>query len=139
MKRRAFLTTTTFASVGLSTAFISGCSTAKNRDNSDLTVDSYKLFELDEETISSLADKLSSGTYSSEQLVKLFMHRIAAIDKKGPRLNSIIELNPDALSIAKIMDLELKSNKRRGPLHGIPVLIKDNIDTADKMQKLLDH
>lgn len=134
MKRRAFLTTTTFASVGLSTAFISGCSTAKNRDNSDLTVDSYKLFELDEETISSLADKLSSGTYSSEQLVKLYMHRIEAIDKKGPRLNSIIELNPDALSIAKIMDLELKSNKRRGPLHGIPVLIKDNIDTADKMQ-----
>ena len=134
MKRRAFLTTTTFASVGLSTAFISGCSTAKNRDNSDLTVDSYKLFELDEETISSLADKLSSGTYSSEQLIKLYMHRIEAIDKKGPRLNSIIELNPDALSIAKIMDLELKSNKRRGPLHGIPVLIKDNIDTADKMQ-----
>ena len=134
MKRRAFLTTTTFASVGLSTSFISGCSTAKNRDNSDLTVDSYKLFELDEETISSLADKLSSGTYSSEQLIKLYMHRIEAIDKKGPRLNSIIELNPDALSIAKIMDLELKSNKRRGPLHGIPVLIKDNIDTADKMQ-----
>ena len=134
MKRRAFLTTTTFASVGLSTSFISGCSTAKNRDNSDLTVDSYKLFELDEETISSLADKLSSGTYSSEQLIKLYMHRIEAIDKKGPRLNSIIELNPDALSIAKIMDLELKSNKRRGPLHGIPVLIKDNIDTVDKMQ-----
>ena len=134
MKRRAFLTTTTFASVGLSTSFISGCSTAKNRDNSDLTVDSYKLFELDEETISSLADKLSSGTYSSEQLVKLYMHRIEAIDKKGPRLNSIIELNPDALSIAKIMDLELKSNNRRGPLHGIPVLIKDNIDTVDKMQ-----
>ena len=126
MKRRAFLTTTTFASVGLSTSFISGCSTAKNRDNSDLTVDSYKLFELDEETISSLADKLSSGTYSSEQLIKLYMHRIEAIDKKGPRLNSIIELNPDALSIAKIMDLELKSNNRRGPLHGIPVLIKDN-------------
>ena len=134
MKRRAFLTTTTFASVSLSTAFISGCSTANNRDNSDLTVDSYKLFELDEETISSLADKLSSGTYSSEQLIKLYMHRIEAIDKKGPRLNSIIELNPDALSIAKIMDLELKSNKRRGPLHGIPVLIKDNIDTVDKMQ-----
>ena len=134
MKRRAFLTTTTFASVGLSTSFISGCSTAKNRDNSDLTVDSYKLFELDEETISSLADKLSSGTYSSEQLIKLYMHRIEAIDKKGPRLNSIIELNPDALSIAKIMDLELKSNNRRGPLHGIPVLIKDNIDTVDKMQ-----
>lgn len=134
MKRRAFLTTTTFASVGLSTSFISGCSTAKNRDNSDLTVDSYKLFEFDEETISSLADKLSSGTYSSEQLIKLYMHRIEAIDKKGPRLNSIIELNPDALSIAKIMDLELKSNNRRGPLHGIPVLIKDNIDTVDKMQ-----
>lgn len=134
MKRRAFLTTTTFASVGLSTVFISGCGTAKKKDNTDLTVDSYKLFELDEETISSLVDKLSSGTYSSEQLVTLYMQRIEAIDKKGPRLNSIIELNPDALSIAKIMDLELKSNKRRGPLHGIPVLIKDNIDTVDKMQ-----
>ena len=126
MKRRAFLTTTTFATVGLSTVFISGCDTGKKKENLDSSFDSCKLFELNEETISSLVDKLNSGTYSSEQLVTLYMQRIEAIDKKGPKLNSIIELNPDALSIAKIMDLELKSNNRRGPLHGIPVLIKDN-------------
>ena len=134
MKRRAFLTTATLASAGLSTFLISGCDKINKKHNPDSTIDSYESFELDEETISSLAEKLSSGTYSSEQLVKLYLQRIEAIDNKGVKLNSVIELNPDALSIAKTMDSELKSNKKRGPLHGIPVLIKDNIDTADKMQ-----
>ena len=134
MKRRAFLTTATLASAGLSTFLISGCDNINKKHNPDSTIDSYESFELDEETISSLAEKLSSGTYSSEQLVKLYLQRIEAIDNKGAKLNSVIELNPDALSIAKTMDSELKSNKKRGPLHGIPVLIKDNIDTADKMQ-----
>ena len=134
MKRRAFLTTATLASAGLSTFLISGCEN-KNRDNNtDNIFQSYEPFELDEETISSLTEKLSSGTYSSEQLVKLYLQRIEGIDNKGAKLNSVIELNPDAISIAKTMDSELKSNKKRGPLHGIPVLIKDNIDTADKMQ-----
>ncbi|MEI9912845.1 MAG: amidase [Bacteroidota bacterium] len=77
---------------------------------------------------------MSSGKYTSEQITKLYLDRIEAIDKKGPLLNSVIELNPDALIIAKAMDEERKAGKIRGLLHGIPVLIKDNINTADKMQ-----
>ena len=61
------------------------------------------------------------------------LDRIEQIDKNGPKLNSVIEINPEALEIAKELDLERKSGKVRSPLHGIPVLIKDNIDTADKM------
>ena len=134
MKRRAFLTATTLASAGLSAFLISGCTNIKKNEESEAVVDSIEAFELDEETISSLREKLTSGKYSSEQLVQLYLGRIEAIDKKGPKLNSVIELNPEALSIAKVMDAEMKAGKTRGPLHGIPVLIKDNIDTADKMQ-----
>ena len=135
MKRRSFLTTATLASAGLSTLLLSSCSdgvknATKDNDGSDFEID----FELDEETISSLQKKIEDGTYSSEKLVALYLKRIEAIDKNGAKLNSVIEVNPDALEIAKAMDVELKNGKKRGVLHGIPVLIKDNIDTADKMQ-----
>ncbi|MGZ9675696.1 amidase [Flavobacterium sp. GNP001] len=135
MKRRSFLTTATLASAGLSTLLLSSCSDGaknetKKNDGSDFEID----FELDEETISSLQKKIENGTYSSEKLVTLYLNRIEAIDKNSAKLNSVIEVNPDALEIAKAMDVELKNGKKRGPLHGIPVLIKDNIDTADKMQ-----
>ncbi|MCF6141084.1 amidase [Flavobacterium sp. K77] len=135
MKRRSFLTTATLASAGLSTLLLSSCSdgaknVTKDNDGSDFEID----FELDEETISSLQKKIEDGTYSSEKLVALYLKRIEAIDKNGAKLNSVIEVNPDALEIAKAMDAELKNGKKRGALHGIPVLIKDNIDTADKMQ-----
>lgn len=135
MKRRSFLTTATLASAGLSTLLLSSCSdSAKNvlkeNDGSDFEID----FELDEETISSLQKKIEDGTYSSEKLVTLYLNRIEAIDKNSANLNSVIEVNPDALEIATTMDVELKNGKKRGPLHGIPVLIKDNVDTADKMQ-----
>ena len=135
MKRRSFLTTATLASAGLTTLLVTGCtsSTKKNEDSTPIE-DSTETFELDEETIGSLREKLTSGKYTSEQLVQLYLKRIEAIDKKGPKLNSIIEINPDAVTIAIAMDKELKAGKSRGPLHGIPVLIKDNIDTADKMQ-----
>lgn len=135
MKRRSFLTTATLASAGLSTLLLSSCSDgAKNaitdNDGSDFEID----FELDEETISSLQKKIENGTYSSEKLVTLYLNRIEAIDKNSAKLNSVIEVNPEALEIAKAMDVEMKNGKKRGVLHGIPVLIKDNIDTADKMQ-----
>lgn len=135
MKRRSFLTTATLASAGLSTLLLSSCSdgaknATKDNDGSDFEID----FELDEETISSLQKKIDDGTYSSEKLVALYLKRIEAIDKNGAKLNSVIEVNPDALEIAKAMDAELKNGRKRGALHGIPVLIKDNIDTADKMQ-----
>ena len=135
MKRRSFLTTATLASAGFTTLLVTGC-TSSTKKNEDLVSkeDSNEAFELDEETIGSLREKLTSGKYTSEQLVQLYLKRIEAVDKNGPQLNSVIEINPDAVTIAIAMDKELKSGKSRGPLHGIPVLIKDNIDTADKMQ-----
>jgi amidase len=76
---------------------------------------------------------MAAGKISSQQLVKRYLARIAAVDKAGPKLNAVIELNPDALKIAADLDRERKAGKLRGPLHGIPVLLKDNIATGDKM------
>jgi len=90
-------------------------------------------FELDELTISDLQQALQSGKYSSKQLVEKYSDRIAGIDKKGPALNSVIEMNPDAERIAADLDRERKEKGPRGPLHGIPLLLKDNIDTQDRM------
>lgn len=135
MKRRDFLTGTTLATVGIATLFVEGCNDTKKNSEEQTLDNEIKLeFELDEETISSLQEKLTSGKYTSEQLVELYLKRIQTIDKEGITLNSIIEINPDAVSIAREMDTERKNEKIRGALHGIPVLIKDNIDTADKMQ-----
>ncbi len=92
-----------------------------------------KSFELDEITISDLQDGMKSGKFSTRSLVEKYSLRIDVIDKHGPRINSVLELNPDALSIAVALDRERKSKGPRGPMHGIPVLIKDNIDTADGM------
>mgnify|MGYP003664692366 FL=1 len=134
MERRSFLTTATLATAGIGAFLSTSCST-KNEDKSlEVTANNVEDFELDEETISSLRSKLKSGQYTSEKLVQLYLSRIESIDKNGPNINSVIELNPDALSLARALDLELKKGKSRGALHGIPVLIKDNIDTADKMQ-----
>ena len=91
-------------------------------------------FALSELTISDLQAQLASGKATSRSLCQQYLARIAAIDKAGPGLNAVIELNPDALTIADGLDKERKAGKLRGPLHGIPVLIKDNIDTGDKMQ-----
>src|ERR1700704_6234731 len=92
-------------------------------------------FELDELTIDDLQQALQSGKYSSRSLTEKYLARIQDIDKAGPRINSVIEVNPEALEIAEALDRERKDKDKgpRGPLHGIPILIKDNIDTADRM------
>src|SRR3954468_9851176 len=73
--------------------------------------------------------RMAAGKLTSAALVKQYLARIAKVDKAGPKVNAIIELNPDALAIAKEMDRERAAGKVRGPLHGIPVLLKDNIAT----------
>ncbi|HJY26947.1 MAG TPA: amidase family protein, partial [Pyrinomonadaceae bacterium] len=90
-------------------------------------------FELDELTITDLQQGLQSGKYSSRELVEKYSDRINEIDKKGPALYSVIEMNPDAEKIATALDRERKEKGPRSPLHGIPMLIKDNIDTQDRM------
>jgi amidase len=90
-------------------------------------------FEFDEFTIGQLQEGMKSGKYTARSIADKYLFRIAAIDKHGPAINSVIEINPDALAIAEALDKERKENHVRGPLHGIPVLIKDNIDTADRM------
>jgi amidase len=90
-------------------------------------------FELDENTIPELQAAIKAGRESAVSLTRKYLERIEAIDAKGPRLNSIIELNRDALAIARELDRERKAKGLRGPLHGIPIFIKDNIDTHDRM------
>ena len=92
-----------------------------------------KPFELDEITIPDLQDGMKSGKFTARALVEKYTARIGEIDKIGPAVNAVIELNPDALAIADALDQERKAKGPRGPLHGVPVLIKDNIDTADHM------
>ncbi len=92
-----------------------------------------KDFELDEVPIDVLQDGMKSGQHTSRSITEKYLQRIAEIDKQGPSVNSIIELNPDALDIADSLDRERRAKAARGPLHGIPILVKDNIDTADKM------
>ncbi|MFX1569848.1 MAG: amidase [Promethearchaeota archaeon] len=86
-----------------------------------------------EYTISELRKSIESGKLTAKYLVQNYLKRIRKVDKAGPKINSIIELNPDALQIAEKLDEEIKNNYIRGPLHGIPILVKDNISTADKM------
>ena len=119
MKRRDFLHTTA-----------AGCVFAIAQPTSALNSPD---FELDETTITELQQGLQSGKYTSRALVEKYTDRINDIDKKGPTLRSVIELNPDAESIAAALDRERKERGARGPLHGVPILVKDNIDTADRM------
>jgi amidase len=92
-----------------------------------------KPFELDEIAIAELQDGMKSGRFTSQSLVEKYTARVHEIDKQGPSINSIIELNPDAPSIAAALDRERQEKGPRGPMHGIPVVIKDNVDTADRM------
>lgn len=90
-------------------------------------------FELDEITVSDLGDAYDSGKYTSTQVVELYLSRIEALNKVGPHLNAVIIVNPDALKIAAELDAERADSGSRGPMHGIPILLKDNINTKDNM------
>ncbi|GAA3924637.1 amidase [Hymenobacter algoricola] len=139
MNRRLFLRNGSLAGVALSTLSLSAC-TAPTQDSASAPVAggpdddaTTKVFELSEATVAQLQEKMQSGQATARSLAELYLGRIRAIDQAGPKLNSVIELNPDALTLADALDQERKAGKVRGPLHGIPVLIKDNIDTADQL------
>src|SRR5437763_15407851 len=87
-----------------------------------------------EATVAQLQAEMASGHLTSEELTKYYLTRIIALDQNGPGVNSVIEINPDALVMAKNADMLRRHGTVLGPLHGIPVLLKDNIDTGDKMQ-----
>ncbi len=89
--------------------------------------------ELEEITVADLQEAMESGRWSAVRISEMYLSRIEAVDRSGPTLRSVIETNPDALSIARELDDERANGNVRGPLHGIPVLIKDNIATADRM------
>ncbi|MBZ5665418.1 MAG: amidase [Acidobacteriia bacterium] len=129
--RRNFLRTGVTATVA--TAAYPALSSARVLDPEPGTTTTVKEFELDEITMDGVQKAFQSGQYTSHSLTEKYLARIHEIDKSGPMLNSLIELNPDALQIADALDQERKAKGARGPLHGIPVLIKDNIDTADRM------
>jgi len=82
--------------------------------------------------IAQLQQRMADGSLSAHQLTQWYLDRIAALDKSGPQLNAVLTINPDALTLADALDAERKAGKLRGPLHGIPVLLKDNIDTGDQ-------
>lgn len=90
-------------------------------------------FELNEATIQELQAAIASGDRSARSITEAYLNRIASFDRQGPSLRSVIETNPDALDIAEQLDREREAGSVRGPLHGIPILVKDNVDTADRM------
>jgi amidase len=129
--RRTFLRS---SAIGGAAAFFAG-TRAETRGAAEQAADTADVgrFDLDEATIADLQGRMQQGRSSAVEIAEAYLKRIGQIDKTGPALRSILETNPDALSDAKTLDAERKAGKVRGPLHGIPVLLKDNIDTAGKM------
>jgi amidase len=128
MNRRKFLRNSSLA--GLTIVAASAFTEKEKTYYEKRFVDNFLLNEL---TIDELQQQMQSGRLTAVNITQLYLQRIETIDKNGPKLNAVIEVNPDAIFIAAAMDKERKEGKIRGALHGIPVLIKDNIDTADKM------
>lgn len=139
MDRRGFLGRTAVAGAGL-IAFPActvetrerGQQRAQKRADSDST-SKVSTFRYDEVSVADLQKQMTDGSLTSVALTEAYLARMDEIDSAGPMLRSVIERNPDARSIAQALDDERKAGKIRGPLHGIPVLVKDNIDSADKM------
>lgn len=121
VKRRDFLKSTAVGGIGLLSLAQTNAMDKVNNDN----------FDVEEMTIAELQAAMTAGKFTAKELTQKYLDRIKSMDS---RLNSIIEVNPDALMIADNLDNERKKGKTRGPLHGIPVVLKDNIDTADKMK-----
>lgn len=135
MNRRTFIRNSSLTGLILPSIFLNSCTGDSSSGNSEPETSETSLvdFELNEITIDALQEGMASGKYTARSIAEMYLDRIESVDNKSPSLNSVIEINPDALSIADALDNERKQGKIRGPLHGVPVLIKDNINTGDKM------
>ncbi|HEX7051999.1 MAG TPA: amidase, partial [Longimicrobiales bacterium] len=134
MDRRSFLRCTAVAGVAAATgAPLAACGSGPAVTSTRSTAASVPPFELEEATVAELQEMLESGRHTARSLVEAYLARIEALDRQGPALHHVLETNPDALDIADQLDAERRERGPRGPLHGIPVLIKDNIDTGDRM------
>lgn len=127
--RRGFLR----AGLAGAVAATAGAAAREDRDAPGPSGGGVKPFELDELGIADLRDGLRAGRFTARSLAEKYLARIDEIDRRGPAVNSVIEANPDTLAVAEALDKERAAGQVRGPLHGIPVLLKDNIDTADRM------
>jgi amidase len=131
MKRRDFLSLVPkgAALAGLAAPFDLGVPASGQRGGTGTAA-----FELDEITIDELQRAMQTGRYTARRIAELYLGRIEALNRRGPELRAVIDTNPDALTIADALDAERKAGKVRGPLHGVPVLLKANIGSADKLQ-----
>ncbi len=133
--RRRFIGTTVVGGVGMA-AGASGCAPPDNSAGTPASAASNPQvpgFEFDEATVATLQAAMESGAHTARSITELYLARIEQLNRQGPELRAIIETNPDALTIADALDTERQTTGPRGPLHGIPVAIKDNIDTHDGM------
>src|SRR5262245_15135931 len=126
--RRGFLQLSALAGAGAALPQAVGVNTSAARDRV------HAPDEFNEATIAQLQAGMAAGRVSAVELTRFYLRRIAEIDEQGPHLNSVIEINPDALDQAFAADAERRRGRVRGPLHGIPIILKDNIDTGDRMQ-----
>jgi amidase len=131
LNRRGFLRST-FAG-GIASAALPAFSFSHKPDQEQKSSYRMESFVLAENSIADLQEGMKSGKLTSRSIAEQYIARIEVIDRQGPMLRSVIELNPDALEIAAALDRERREKGPRGPMHGIPVLIKDTIDTTDRM------
>jgi amidase len=132
ISRRDLFRSTAFATAGVS--LVPALSAGRALASAVPDAAPIRPFEFDEVAISDLQSGMKSGELTSRKITEAYLRRIEEVDKRGPELRTVIDLNPDAISIAESLDAERKQKGARGAMHGIPVLIKDNIDTADRMQ-----
>ena len=133
MDRRAFIGTTAAGSAALAMSAAACSPPVPDQPSSSEAPELVPPFEFDEVTVDDLQRMMESGEHTARSITQAYIERIEAMDRQGPELRAMIEINPDALEIADELDAERRSSGPRGPLHGIPVALKDNVDTHDRM------
>ncbi len=133
LSRRDFVATTCAARAAALVPFVPGGDAARVAATPNRVATTRAVVEPEERSVAEWQAALTRGELTSRDLVERYLQRIESLDRSGPMLHAVLETNPDALAIAASLDAERRAGKIRGPMHGIPVLVKDNIDTADRM------